>query len=413
MKRKFFGYNFATVCKFEIVRTLKKKSFWIGLLAFPLMLAAIFGVTFWASRNADDTIAELANEKISIGITDENNIISPEIINQVDAKNFKNRDEGIDKVKAGKLDAYFYYPKNLGKTKVEIFAKNAGLIENNKYQSVAQSLLQNSVLNQTSPETVAILSGKVGFDLQTFRDGKSYNPLMEMIAPGIFLVLFYLIIATFGAQMMNAVVEEKENRVSEMILTTIRARTLIIGKIVAFLVLIFIQIAIILGLVVAAYFLLKDQLNLPSFDLSQIPLDPGRIITGFVIFIASLLLFSGLLVAIGAAMPTAKEANQYLGIPLMLIFAPLYLVSMLLSNVTTTAINFLMFFPFTAPIPLMIRNAIGGLDTVDMIMSVAILSVTAIVIFVIAARLFQTGAVEYSKKISLKNLFAKKQHKIV
>ncbi|MCL2451318.1 ABC transporter permease [Candidatus Saccharibacteria bacterium] len=408
MRRRFFGHNFGIVFRFEVVRTLKKKTFWLTLLAFPLLFAAIFGVSYYASSQSESMANDLAKEKFSIALTDNSGTISTAVLEQIGAETIANRDEGISLVKVGKLDAYFYYPADLATNKVEIFAQNAGIFENFKYQSVAQALLQSSALAQTSPEIVAVLTSQINFETQTFSDGKNYNPIMEMIAPGVFLVLFFLIIVTFGGQMLNAVVEEKENRVSEMILTTIRSRTLIIGKIFAFLTLILIQVVIILGLVVAAYFLLRNHLNLPSFDLSAIPLDAARIAIGLAIFIASLLLFSGLLVAIGAAMPTAKDANQFFAIPILMIVAPLYVSPMLITSVTNSVITFLTFFPFTAPIPLMLRNAVGNLDVSEALVGTTILAVTAVIVFVIAARLFQTGAVEYSKKLSLRGLFRKR-----
>lgn len=408
MKRTFFGHNFTTVYRFEVVRTLKKKSFWAMILAFPLLIAAVFAVEFYAINQGENATNDLVKEKFSIGLTDVSGVISPDVITQVGAKEIANQQDGVAQVKAGKLDAYFYYPKDLAKDKVEIVAVSVGLFENSKYQAVAQSLLQASALTETRPEIVAVLSNKIDYNTQTFRDGQPYNPMMDMIAPGIFLVLFFLIIVTFGNQMMAATIEEKENRVSEIILTTIKARTLIIGKIFAFLTLIAIQVLLIIGLVLAVYFAVRGHLNLPSFDLSNIPLDFGRIIIGFVIFVASLLLFSGLLVAIGAAMPTAKEANQFFAIPILMIVMPIYLTTMLITNTASAAVSFVTFFPFTAPIPLMLRNAVGNLDVWEALVGVTILAVTAATVFVIAARLFQTGAVEYSKKMSLKGLFAKK-----
>ncbi|MCL2173953.1 ABC transporter permease [Candidatus Saccharibacteria bacterium] len=404
-RQRFFGHNFATVYRFEVVRALKKKTFWLSMLAFPLLIAGVYGLTFWAGSQSESTLADLAKEKFSIALTDDSGTISSEMIKQIDAHEIAKKEDGLAKVKTGETDAYFYYPQDLTKNRVEIYAKNVGIFENFKYQSVAQALLQNSALTETSPEIVAILTGQIDYDVQTYQDGENYNPMMEMIAPGVFLVLFFLIMVTFGGQMINAVVEEKENRVSEMILTTIRARTLIIGKIFAFLTMILIQVAVILSLVVIAYFALRNNLNLPSFDLSQIPLDWSRIAVSFTIFAASLLLFSGLLVAIGAAMPTAKEANNFFAVPILLIIGPLYVAPMMITDAANSAISFMTLFPFTAPLPLMLRNAVGNLSLGETIGGIAVLAVTAVIVFTVAARLFQTGAVEYSKKLSLKGLF--------
>ena len=75
----------------------------------------------------------------------------------------------------------------------------------------------------------------------------------------------------FGNQMLNSTIEEKENRVIEMILTTIEARTLIIGKIISLIVLAFIQIIAILIPIVALYLTMREKLELPGIDLTSIP----------------------------------------------------------------------------------------------------------------------------------------------
>ena len=84
-------------------------------------------------------------------------------------------------------------------------------------------------------------SGKIDSTSTIYRDGEIHNPIQEMILPGVFLVLFYFLISFFGNQMLTSTTEEKENRVIEMILTTIEARTLIVGKIISLIILAFIQ----------------------------------------------------------------------------------------------------------------------------------------------------------------------------
>ena len=407
MKRKFFGHNFGVVYRFEVVRMLKKKSFWAALLAFPVLISFILGIVIWSNSAAEQASEDLSQQTFSLGVTDQSGMILPELLKQLDAEKIATRDQGIEKVKEGKIDAFFFYPKDLTKEKVQVFGQNVGIFQNFKYQSVADQLLRNSALMQIEPSLIAVVSGNVQTETTTFQDGKRYDPIMEMIAPGIFIVLFFLIIATFGGQMMNSSVEEKENRVIEMLLTTIRARTLVIGKIFAQLTLVLIQVGVLLALAIAAYLLLRGHLDLPNFDLAQIPFDWGRIAIGFLIFFFSLLLFTGILVGIGAAVPTAREANNFLAAPILLIIGPIYAVSVFITNPEASVSTFLTLFPLTAPMPMMIRNAAGNLTGWETAVGLVILAVTAVIVFIIAARLFQTGAVEYSKRMSLKGLFKK------
>ncbi len=400
-------YNLGTVMRFEIVRTLKKKSFWIMAIGFPIMFAAIFGIIFLSNQATSDAAKDLEKQKFSIAVTDDSGLIRPEYLAAVNATTVDNKQTGIDAVKTGKYDAYFYYPANLATQAVEVYGKEAGLFDNGKYTGVANSLLQLSAESNISPELRSVVKGTTNTAFTAYKDGNSYDGLKEMILPGIFLVLFYLLISFFGNQMLTSTTEEKENRVIEMILTTIEARTLIIGKIISLIILAFIQGLIIILPALIGYLLFHDQLNLPFVDLTTLPVNWGRIGVGAAIFAASFMMFTGLLVAVGAAVPTAKEAGQFFGIVMMLIFGPLYAVSLFISNPDNSLVQFLSTFPLTSPIPLMLRNAVGNLSGGEAALSITLLTITAVVVLFIAIRLFRYGALEYSRKLSVKEIFGR------
>lgn len=400
-------YNLGTVFSFEVIRTLKKKSFWIMALAFPTLIGAIFAISFFSSQATEKAANETKNQKFSIVVTDASGLINKNIIKALGATETTEKQSAIDRVQAGKLDAYFYYPKDLSKDKVEIYAKDVGLFDNGRYSGVAKVLIQQSVAPIVDAQTTAILQDKVQFDSATYRNGKKFDGFKELIAPGLFLVLFYLLLAMFSNQMLTSTTEEKENRITEMILTTIEARTLIIGKILSLMLLAFIQIAIILIPTITVYLLFHEQLALPNLDLSNIPLNPLPIAIGAAIFGCSFMFFTGLLVAVGAIAPTAKEAGSFFGVIMVSIFAPLYAVSLFVSAPQSTLVKFLSFFPLTAPIPLMLRNAIGNLSLTESIAGIVILAISAAVALSVAVRLFHYGVLAYSNRIKLSVLFKK------
>ena len=400
-------HNLRTVVLFELIRSIKKKSFWIIAISFPVLAAGLFAMIFFSNQATDSASEKMKEAKFQIVMTDDSKKISPELSSALSIKEVSKID-GIRAVKTGSTDAYFYYPSDLTKSKIEVYAKDVGVFDNSKYSSVALSLLEQSVVTKIDANTRSILQGSTAIDIKTFRDGVEYDSFKQMIAPGIFLVLFYFLIAMFGNQMLTSTTEEKENRVIEMILTTVDARTLIVGKIIALIVLAFIQGLTVVLPTLIGYFILRDNLSLPSFDLASIPFDIVRVSVAAAIFSFSFFLFTGLLVAIGAAAPTAKEASGFLGIVMMLIFAPLYAVSLFISAPDSPFVRFLTLFPFTAPIPALLRNAVGNLSVTETILVILILSVTAAIVMAIAIRTFRYGAIEYSKKISLKNLFIKR-----
>lgn len=399
-------YNLSTVISFEIIRSLKKKSFWIMTFSFPLVIAAIFAIIFFSNQTTSDAVANTNRQSFTIAVTDESKLVAPALLESLHATVLSTKEEGVSAVEKGTYDAYFYYPANLRSESIETYGKDVGIFDNSRYQAVAESLVEQSVAATVSADATAVLQKNITVTATTYRDGKPYDAFQQMIAPGLFLVLFYILIVTFGNQMLTSTTEEKENRIIEMLLTTVQARTLITGKILSLMVLALIQIVLIALPIALIYMLFHTQLSLPSVDLSHIPFDPARIGIAAALFVGGFALFTGLLVAIGAAMPTAKEASAFFGVVMVLLFAPLYAAPLFISMPDSPMVIALSLFPFTAPIPLLLRNAVGNLSTPEALLAIVILIITATIVMYVAVRMFKYGALEYSRRLSLKTIFA-------
>jgi ABC-2 type transport system permease protein len=407
MRRKNNMHNLSTVVRFEIIRALKKKSFWIMALGFPIMMAIIFGIIFLSNKTTDQAVKDLEKQKFSLAVTDESHLVNPALITAVKAKTLTDKQDGIEQVKSGKLDGYVYYPADLSKESIEVYGKDVGMFDNGRYEGVAKGLLLNSVQTEVSPAVSTVIQGDTKTSVTTYRDGVPYDAFKQMIFPGVFLVLFYMLIAFFGNQMLVSTTEEKENRVIEMILTTIEARTLIIGKIISLISLAFLQGLVIVIPAIIGYLLFHDQLNMPALDLSSLPVNWGRIGVGALIFVTSFVLFTGVLVLIGASVPTAKEAGGFIGLVMMLIFGPLYAAPLFISQPDSLLVQILSIFPFTAPIPLLLRNAVGNLHPWEILVAVTVIILAAIIVLNLAVRVFRYGALEYSRKLSFKEVFGR------
>lgn len=400
-------HNLSTVITFEVIRVLKKKSFWAMVFGFPIMIGAVFGIVFLSNNATRDAADKLKEQTFSIAITDDSHLLSPQIVSTFHAK-MVTKEAGVAAVKNGTVDAYFYYPADVSARHIEVYGKNVGLFENGRYSSVALALLSQSVQNTVSPQIRTVLQNVAASDTTIYRDGRAYDPFKEMILPGIFLVLFYVLMSFFAGQALTSTTEEKENRVIEMILTTIEARTLIIGKIISLIILMLIQGVLVAAPVLIGYLLFRNQLNLPNIDLSGLPVDWARIGVAAVIFALSFAFFTGVLVLIGATMPTAREANQFMGFVMIALYGPLYAVSLFISMPDAPIVRFLSLFPLTSPIPLLMRNAAGNLQPWEIAAGALILLVSSIFVLILAVRVFRFGALEYSRKVSLKEMFARR-----
>lgn len=402
-------HNLGTVFKFETIRVLKKPTFWLMALGFPLMFAALYGIMFWSQSTTMQAAKELEKQEFSLAVTDDSKLVRPELLMAAKTKTVESKEAGINDVKNGKIDAYIYFPKDISKQKVEVYGKDVGLFQNGKYGAVAQSLLSQSVASSVSQAQVAILQNKVQLSSTTYLDGKEHGGINEMIAPGLFLVIFFMLVTFFGNQMLTSSTEEKENRTVEMLLTMVKTDTLITGKILSLMVLALIQMLVIVLPVAAGYLAFGSKLQLPNMDLSLLVFDPVRIGLALVIFLASFMMFTGMLVTLGAMMPTAKEASQWFGLVIMLIFGPFYGITAFVSFPDSPFVKFLSLFPFTAPIPLLLRNAVGNLSAWEGLLGVALLIVAAVLVLWLAVRIFRYGAMSYDSKLSLSALRMKRK----
>ncbi len=402
-------HNLGTVFKFETIRVLKKPTFWLMALGFPLMFAALYGIMFWSQSTTMQAAKELEKQEFSLAATDDSKLVRPELLMAAKTKTVESKEAGINDVKNGKIDAYIYFPKDISKQKVEVYGKDVGLFQNGKYGAVAQSLLSQSVASTVGQAQVAILQNKVQLSSTTYLDGKEHGGINEMIAPGLFLVIFFMLVTFFGNQMLTSSTEEKENRTVEMLLTMVKTDTLITGKILSLMVLALIQMLVIVLPVAAGYLAFGSKLQLPNMDLSLLVFDPVRIGLALVIFLASFMMFTGMLVTLGAMMPTAKEASQWFGLVIMLIFGPFYGITAFVSFPDSPFVKFLSLFPFTAPIPLLLRNAVGNLPAWEGLLGVALLIVAAVLVLWLAVRIFRYGAMSYDSKLSLSALRMKRK----
>jgi ABC-2 type transport system permease protein len=400
-------YNLRTVVGFELIRTIKRKSFWVSTLAIPALIAALIGVSYFSAKAVDKHSAQQDQQKFSVVVQDDSKLLVPAILKAAGAKTITSQSAGIAKVQSGQFDAFFYYPANPTKDAIQVYAKDVGLIDNSKYTDVATQLLQASVEARIgSPEKLALINTPATTDLRTYSSGSIVDDSIDRaIPPAFFLLLFYLVIILLGNQMLSSTTEEKENRVIEMILTSVSSTSLIVGKILAMMVVGVLQLAVIMVPTIIAYVYFRSSLSIPNLDLSKLVFDPGQIAVAALAFFGGFLVFTGLLVAIGAAMPTAKEANRFFGVAVLAMVAPVYAIGAIITSPNVQIVKVFTFFPLTAPVTLILRDAAGNLTGTEAAGSLAIILVASVLAIAIAIRTFKYGTLQYSRKLTLQEIF--------
>ncbi|MFI5240716.1 MAG: ABC transporter permease [Candidatus Saccharimonadia bacterium] len=404
----------STVVGFEVLRNLKKKTFWYTTLAVPVMIIAVFAITQASSNHAANNSQQQSSaysKTAKVAVLDETGLLSKQELVSQRIITEPNQQAGIDAVKSGDLSAFIYYPKDITKVGIEVYAQDQGITFTPPYSDLAALLLNRYAVASVSLATQDSLAFKVlqttpNITATTYKNGKETNGLAAIVAPIIFFSIFLFFVAMLSYFMISATTEEKENRAAEILLTTISSRILIIGKILSIFILGLVQVVIITVPLLIGYAIFHNQISLPGgVSLAHIPLDPKTIVVGAVVLSLGLVMFTGILVGFGSLFPSSQEASRYLGIIILSAFIPLYAIGFVIGSPHAAIVTVLTYFPLTSPSTVLLRNAVGTLSTGDALGAIALLAVAASLAIMFAIRAFNYGAMAYSRRISIKELF--------
>lgn len=401
-------HNLRTVVRFEFLRTLKKKSFWITTLIVPVAIGIVFSLVSFSGASASKSVSAQQRAPISFAYLDESGLISDKLGKESGGTRVTDRQAAIDAVRSGSSDAFIYVPRSPAHDKVQVYGKDLGLFESGKYSAVATRMLAVAVKEKVNnPELTALAAGKVSFTETMFKDGKTSGGIYTVIAPLAFLALFYLVILFLGNQILNSTVEEKENRVTEMVLTSVNPTSLIVGKILAILATGAVQMLTVGVPVAAGFMLLRGHAGIPDISLAALIPEPSAMMVGALVLAGGFILFAGALVALGSVMPTAKDANGMFGAIVITMFVPLYAVPLILSDPGSPVVQVFTYFPFSAPVTALLRNGLGSLSGGEAAVVIAELFILGAAAIALAVKLFRHGSIQYTSRVSLKAVLTK------
>lgn len=420
----------------EFVTRVKKKSFLIMTIVGPILLSTLV--------LAPILLASLPEGPKTIVVVDEAAIILGEEgsdkykLNYLEADKF-DLDKAKEFFKNSEHDALLYIRKGENgdphwiKDHSAIYAKKNVTLGMQKYLEdlMERRINQELLLKEgISPEVVA--QSRVNVNLATFSlsdEGEQASDVRIKMAAGYlagFMIYFFVFFYT--AQVMRGVIEEKTNRIVEVIISSLKPFQLMLGKIFGIGAVGLVQFVIWMVLSTAIYtvgvgVLFKDKLNPEAIanqagmpqgaeisegmefvnSLEAVPF--GQIIVGFLIFfIGGYLLYAALFAAIGSAVDNETDTQQFM-LPVTI---PLILGILVTTRVIEDPDGALAFWfsiiPLTSPIVMMVRLPFG-VPGWELALSIALLILGFIAATWIAGRIYRIGILMYGKKPSYKEMF--------
>ena len=386
------------VTRREIRERARTKGFLISsILTVVLITAAIVIPSVIGGGGDTHSIGSLGegNEAIVIAA---NEVATAEVAGDPDAfadeyevTTYASREEAIDALQAGEIEVVL-----IDGNTVLVASEGFGgtPLVGTLQQAAGAVRLQDLVTSNESASSVIEVLSSDPLEVTTVAGEDSAAEERGTVAYG-GLILMYIAVLSYGNAALTGVTEEKNNRVVEVLLATLRPWQLLGGKVLGIGLLGLAQFA---ATVIVAFVALKltNALELPSLDPSIV----GVLILWFVLGFS---VFSVLYAAAGALASRPEEA-QSASLPMTMIAVFAFFLSFgVLGNPDSTLSQIATFVPFTAPFVVPIRNALGALPVVEHVLAVLV-TVAAIVLLVrVAARIYAGGLLSIGRRVKLRD----------
>ena len=402
-----------SVIRHEYLTIVKQPSFWIIMIAIPVLIGVIFALTFLGNQSSASRIEELSKDLKNVAIIDDSGLINKDVVSAAELTlSPASETEALrEQVQKGEKESLVVFPSTLKQDrKYQIYLSSNDITKTSTVTSLADNILKTSLfIPLGSAEVIALAQDGASSTITTYENGQESAGFNAYIAPGLFLILFYIVFAFSISYMLTSVSEEKENRSMEMVLTYVNPRTLIVGKLLAVSLVTLTQVAFFAVLGLIALLVLSqtgNALQLPfGLDFAKIVFDPLAIFFGAAFLIVGFLMYAGFMTATAAATPSAKEANSFSSIFFIGAFLPFYFVAMIVTDPENPIVNFITYFPLTSPVVSLIRNTVDNLGTAQSFLALAVMTAFMVISIWIAIRAFKLGALEFNSSIKLSKLF--------
>lgn len=226
------------------------------------------------------------------------------------------------------------------------------------------------------------------------------NPLTFFV-PYAVTMLFYMVILMSASFLLSSVTKEKENRVLEILMSSITPRQMLVGKIIGLGIAGLIQTGIWMG---TAFLLLRlggRTLQVPA----EFQLPASLLFWGLIFFLLGYALYASLMAAVGALVPNLREASQATFVVILPMLVPLFFVSLLIDQPNGLLAMGLSFFPLTAPVTMMTRMAATTVPLWQPLLAIVLVALTVVVVVRAVAGMFRAQILLSGQPFNLKLLF--------
>lgn len=389
------------VARREYFFNLKRPGFLFAVFGVPLFVFVIWFVIFAVISRAETDVTSVG----TVGLVDQAGVLKPELLPPISADLFvayADDETARAALDTEEIGAYAVITENYRSTGViELYSRGNTPAE---LQDRLEDYLLAS-LSGEAPPGAPVERIREPIDL-TVRTTDTDRVLTEANIPALlFLPLIFAFVLMMSAGVtsgfvMSSIVEERTNRIMEILVTSVTPMQLLLGKILGLGLLGLTQLAVWVG---GGLLLLRTGQSLPALAGVAVPLD--MLILFVLYFVLSYFLLASLQAAIGVITVSEQESRQFASILSILFVIPFFFIISFLEEPNGTTSTLLSLIPFTSPMAMLMRVGFAAVPLWQVLLSLGLLVLLTIISAWAAARIFRWGLLLYGKRMSVREIW--------
>jgi ABC-2 type transport system permease protein len=398
------------VFKTEFINTITRRSFLLTLILVPLVPALILGgISLFGGDETGDSADGIGSifqpqgpTPIMEGYVDQADVINeiPSWVEEGRFIHYESVEAARNAVVSGEITGYYLIqPDYLDNGAIQYVREDFNPLTAMETTQLINNIIRYNLLG-SDPQRFQAYQNPVQMeriDLEPEEVERDQSHPLAFYLPYGVAMMFYILIVTSASLMLNSVAKEKENRVMEILMSSIKPNQLFTGKILGLGLVGLLQMVVWLGSGLIMLRLGGTTLNIPP----SLQLPPEIFIWGITFFILGYLLYATIMAGVGALVPNLKEATQatfYVILPIMI---PLLMIGVIINEPNATLPVVLSLIPFTAPNTMMTRLAAGTVPIWQLVVAIILMILTIFLVIRAVSGMFRAQHLLTGKKISL------------
>ncbi|HHW74781.1 MAG TPA: ABC transporter permease [Firmicutes bacterium] len=393
--------NIFKVFRWEFIKNIKSPVFLITTLAMPLIMLVGGGLSYLASSSAIDSALE---EEQQVAVIDESGeffaYLEPYLADspvKLTLHDSAERGQLREQIREGEIDGYLLFTEiNIQSGEIDYYVQSAREMNAMVLEGAVSAALSSYRMEKIGLNAAEIAVATAPASLHTRSISGEEVSIAGMIAPLIFAMLLVVAVMVSGQVLMFGVLREKRNRIVEILLSSVNAIDLLLGKIIGFGLLGLLQIGIWLaaGLLVATRF----------YDLGRLGISLNVLLPSILFFVGGYVMFAALFAAMGATMKDAEGGSQTQGIVVMIPMIPLFASGAIMMAPNATWVRVFSYIPIFTPVTMLMRIGATSVPWWEIASTFTALLLGVAFFVYLGARIFSRGLLQFDRSISLREI---------